>query len=203
MNTIEIWDTIPLNKYITLLGEMGYKLKNVKNPNIPLIKRKKAIYELINEKIDELDDDDDKKDNFKNKFEELFKPKVKAEKVKNNLKVEKDLSRFNNGEVVLIYTKYYIDDKFYDVYVKCKIHKINKCSITLQKYKCNVDFDEYNKSYREQTFGKLYFNWTDELEQSKQNFINVKDVDKIMRTDWDLYDTYVKQTYYSIDFGDL
>jgi len=198
-----MWDTISLNKYITLLGDMGYKLKNVKNPNIPLAKRKKAIYELIIEKIDELDDDDDKKDDFKNKFEELFKPKVKAEKVKNDLKVEKDLSRFNVGEVVLIYTKYKVNDIEYDIYIKCKIHKINKCSVTLQKYKCNVDFNEYHKSYREQTFGKLYFNWTDELEQSKQNFINVKDVDKIMRTDWDLYDTYVKQTYYSIDFGNL
>lgn len=198
-----MWDTISLNKYITLLGEMGYKLKNVKNPNIPLAKRKKAIYELIIEKIDELDELDDKKDDFKNKFEELFKPKVKAEKVKNDLKVEKDLSRFNIGEIVLVETKHKVNDIEYDIYVKCKIYKINKCSITLQKYKCNVDFNEYHKNYREQTFGKLYFNWTDELEQSKQNFINVKDIDKIMKTDWDLYDTYVKQTYYSIDFGNL
>jgi hypothetical protein len=203
MNTIEMWDTISLNKYITLLGEMGYKLKNVKNPYIPLAKRKKAIYELIIEKIDELDELDDKKDDFKNKFEELFKPKVKAKKVKNDLKVEKDLSRFNIGEIVLVETKHKVNDIEYDIYVKCKIYKINKCSITLQKYKCNVDFNEYHKNYREQTFGKLYFNWTDELEQSKQNFINVKDIDKIMKTDWDLYDTYVKQTYYSIDFGNL
>lgn len=198
-----MWDTISLNKYITLLGEMGYKLKNVKNPYIPLAKRKKAIYELIIEKIDELDELDDKKDDFKNKFEELFKPKVKAKKVKNDLKVEKDLSRFNIGEIVLVETKHKVNDIEYDIYVKCKIYKINKCSITLQKYKCNVDFNEYHKNYREQTFGKLYFNWTDELEQSKQNFINVKDIDKIMKTDWDLYDTYVKQTYYSIDFGNL
>ena len=198
-----MWDTISLNKYITLLGEMGYKLKNVKNPNISLAKRKKAIYELIIEKIDELDELDDKKDDFKNKFEELFKPKVKAKKVKNDLKVEKDLSRFNIGEIVLVETKHKVNDIEYDIYVKCKIYKINKCSITLQKYKCNVDFNEYHKNYREQTFTKLYFNWTDELEQSKQNFINVKDIDKIMKTDWDLYDTYVKQTYYSIDFGNL
>ena len=206
------YDKISLTQYIDFLGDMGYRLKNIKNSNIELTKRKKAIYETICEKIEKLDPDE--KTDIKNKFDELFEPKQKQKqkqikKVKNDSDSdtdsdeEDDLSDFNVGEVVLVYNKYYAKKYSYNIFVKCRVHKINKCSITLQKYKCNVDFTDYDKGFSERTFGKLYFNWTDELEEAtKENFINIKDLRKIKRAGWSLYENYIEQSKYSTYFGD-
>jgi len=192
---------ISINQYVNLLAEFNKKLVNIKNNHIPIETRKRKAFELLLKEVIKLDGDE--LETWKDRLENIFNPKVKAEKVKNDLRVEKDLSDFKLGEIVLIYTKYKVDSIDYDIYVKCKIDKINKCSIRLQKYKCDLNFDDYNNGIREQTFGKLYFNWTDELEtdKSKQNFINIKNVDKICRSDWDLYNSYIKQTYHITDFG--
>jgi DNA-binding transcriptional MerR regulator len=205
-----IYDKLSLTQYIDFLGDMGYRLKNIKNSNISLTERKKAIYETICEKIEKLDSD--KKTDLKNKFDELFEVKPKQKQIKkvesdsdsdSDSEEENDLSSFTVGEVVLVYNKYHVKERSYNIYVKCKVHKINKCSVTLQKYKCNVDFTDFDKGFREQTFGKLYFNWTDELEEAtKQNFINIRDLSKIKREGWSVYKNYVKQQYHSSYFGD-
>jgi hypothetical protein len=185
---------LSINQYIELLAEFNKKLTNIKNNHIPIETRKHKAFDFLLKQVVKLEGDE--LELWKDKLENLFNPK-KSNKVE---KVNNDLSKFNIGEDVLIYTKYKIDeeDYSYETYVKCKIHKINKCSITLQKYKCNADFSSYNRAAREQTFGRLYFNWTNELQQNK---IVIKDVSKILRSDWDLYDTFIKQSDYFVDFG--
>ena len=185
---------LSINQYIELLAEFNKKLTNIKNNHIPIETRKHKAFDFLLKQVVKLDGDE--LELWKDKLENLFNPKKsnKEEKVNN------DLSKFNIGEDVLIHTKYKIEeeDYTYETYVKCKIHKINKCSITLQKYKCNADFSDYNRGARLQTFGRIYFNWTNELLQDK---ILIKNVSQIYRSDWDLYDTYIKQSNYVIDFG--
>ena len=185
---------LSINQYIELLAEFNKKLTNIKNNHIPIETRKHKAFDFLLKQVVKLDGDE--LELWKDKLENLFNPK-KSNKVE---KVNNDLSKFNIGEDVLIHTKYKIEeeDYTYETYVKCKIHKINKCSITLQKYKCNADFSDYNRGARLQTFGRIYFNWTNELLQDK---ILIKNVSQIYRSDWDLYDTYIKQSNYVIDFG--
>ena len=84
--------------------------------------------------------------------------------------------------------------------VKCKIVKLNKCSITLQKYQSEIDISDDKRALQEQTLGKLYFVWTDNLLTEK---VVVKDLTKIMRKIDDplLYDDYIKRYEYGVDFG--
>ena len=185
---------LSINQYIELIAQFDRKLTNIKNNRIPIETRKNEAFDFLIILIIRLEGEELQA--WNDKLENLFNPK-KSNKVE---KVNNDLSKFNIGEDVLIRTKYKIEeqDYSYETYVKCKIHKINKCSITLQKYKCNADLSDYNRGARLQTFGRIYFNWTNELLQDK---IVIKDVSKIYRSDWDLYDTYIKQTDYVVDFG--
>ena len=135
---------------------------------------------------------------WKDKLENVFNPK-KAEKVKNDLKVEADFTGYEIGEDVIYYTKYKVEDKEYKVQVKCMIKKINKCSITLAKYKCNMDFTDADTALKEQTYGNIIFEWTNEL-RDKDNVV-VKDVKQLIRSDDILYQDKIKATYVRVDFG--
>ena len=79
------------------------------------------------------------------------------------------------------------------------IKKINKCSITLAKYKCNIDFTDTIRALKEQTHGDIKFEWTDEL-RDKDNVV-VKVVKNLIRSDDILYKHYIKTTNYSVDYG--
>ena len=78
--------------------------------------------------------------------------------------------------------------------------KLNKSSITLQKYESDIDFTDGKRALREQTHGRVYFNWTDKLLKEK---VVVKNLKNIMREVDEpiLYKHYIKQTDYDVDFG--
>tara|TARA_Y100000389_G_C17306244_1_gene435577 strand:+ start:256 stop:861 length:606 start_codon:yes stop_codon:yes gene_type:complete len=183
-------------QYINLLAEFNKRLVNIKNNNIPIETRKKKAFELVLKEAVKLDGEELQR--WKDKLENVFNPK-KAEKVKNDLKVEADLTGYEIGEDVIYYTKYSIGDNEYKVDVKCMIKKINKCSITLAKYKCNMDFTDDKRALKEQTHGKIKFEWTDEL-RDKDNVV-IKDVKQIVRSDDILYKDKIKATYYRVDYG--
>ena len=185
-----------INQYINLLAEFNKRLVNIKNNHIPIDTRKKKAFELILKEVVKLDGEELQK--WKDKLENVFNPK-KAEKVKNDLKVEVDFTGYEINEDVIYYTKYNVGNKEYKVYVKCMIKKINKYSITLQKYKCNIDYDDDNRALKEQTHGVIKFEWTDEL-RDKDNVV-VKDVKHIIRSDDILYKDKIKATYVSVDYG--
>ena len=182
-----------INMYVNLLADLNKRLANIKNSNIPIETRKKKAFEFILKEVNKLDDEELQK--WKDILENVFNPK-KAEKVK----VEADFTGYEIGEDVIYYTKYKVGDTEYKIAVKCMIKKINKCSITLAKYNCNMDFTDANRALREQTHGKIKFEWTDEL-RDKDNVV-VKDVKQIIRRDDILYQDMIKATYYSVDCGD-
>ena len=182
-----------INMYVNLLADLNKRLANIKNSNIPIETRKKKAFEFILKEVNKLDDEELQK--WKDILENVFNPK-KVEKVK----VEADFTGYEIGEDVIYYTKYKVGDTEYKIAVKCMIKKINKCSITLAKYNCNMDFTDANRALREQTHGKIKFEWTDEL-RDKDNVV-VKDVKQIIRRDDILYQDMIKATYYSVDCGD-
>ena len=182
-----------INMYVNLLADLNKRLANIKNSNIPIETRKKKAFELILKEVNKLDGEELQK--WKDILENVFNPK-KAEKVK----VEADFTGYEIGEDVIYYTKYKVGDTEYKIAVKCMIKKINKCSITLAKYNCNMDLTDANRALREQTHGKIKFEWTDEL-RDKDNVV-VKDVKQIIRRDDILYQDMIKATYYSVDCGD-
>ena len=166
-----------INQYINLLAELNKRLVNIKNNHIPIETRKKKAFELVLKEVVKLDGEELQK--WKDKLENVFNPK-KAEKVKNDLKVEADFTGYEIGEDVIYYTKYKVGDNEYKVQVKCMIKKINKCSITLQKYKCNMDFTDANTALKEQTYGNIKFEWTNEL-RDKDNVV-VRDIKPVSYT---------------------
>ena len=182
-----------INMYVNLLADLNKRLANIKNSNIPIETRKKKAFEFILKEVNKLDDEELQK--WKDILENVFNPK-KVEKVK----VEADFTGYEIGEDVIYYTKYKVGDTEYKIAVKCMIKKINKCSITLAKYNCNMDFTDANRALREQTHGKIKFEWTDEL-RDKDNVV-VKDVKQIIRRDDILYQDMIKATYYSVDCSD-
>lgn len=185
-----------INQYVNLLAEFNKRLVNIKNNKIPIETRKKKAFELLLKEVVRLDGEELQR--WKDKLENVFNPK-KAEKVKNDLKVEADFTGYEIGEDVIYYTKYSVGDREYKVEVKCMIKKINKCSITLAKYNCNMDFTDANTALKEQIHGKIKFEWTDEL-RDKDNVV-VKDVKQIVRSDDILYQDKIKATYYYVDYG--
>ena len=185
-----------INQYVNLLAEFNKRLVNIKNNHIAIETRKKKAFELVLKEVVKLDGEELQK--WKDKLENVFNPK-KAEKVKNDLKVEADFTDYEINEDVIYYTKYKVGDNEYKVQVKCMIKKINKCSITLQKYKCNMDFTDDKRALMEQTHGAIKFEWTNEL-CDKDNVV-VKDVKQIIRSDDILYQDMIKATYYSVDYG--
>ena len=185
-----------INQYVNLLAEFNKRLVNIKNNHIAIETRKKKAFELVLKEVVKLDGEELQK--WKDKLENVFNPK-KAEKVKNDLKVEADFTDYEINEDVIYYTKYKVGDKEYKVQVKCMIKKINKCSITLQKYKCNMDFTDDKRALMEQTHGAIKFEWTNEL-RDKDNVV-VRDVKQIVRSDDILYQDKIKATYYSVDYG--
>ena len=185
-----------INMYVNLLADLNKRLANIKNSNIPIETRKKKAFEFILKEVNKLDDEELQK--WKDKMQSVFNPQ-KAEKVE-KVKNEADFTGYEIGEDVIYYTKYKVGDTEYKIAVKCMIKKINKCSITLAKYNCNMDFTDANRALREQTHGKIKFEWTDEL-RDKDNVV-VKDVKQIIRRDDILYQDMIKATYYSVDCGD-
>ena len=185
-----------INQYVNLLAEFNKRLVNIKNNHIAIETRKKKAFELVLKEVVKLDGEELQK--WKDKLENVFNPK-KAEKVKNDLKVEADFTDYKINEDVIYYTKYKVGDNEYKVQVKCMIKKINKCSITLQKYKCNMDFTDDKRALMEQTHGAIKFEWTNEL-RDKDNVV-VRDVKQIVRSDDILYQDKIKATYYSVDYG--
>ena len=185
-----------INQYVNLLAEFNKRLVNIKNNHIAIETRKKKAFELVLKEVVKLDGEELQK--WKDKLENVFNPK-KAEKVKNDLKVEADFTDYEINEDVIYYTKYKVGDKEYKVQVKCMIKKINKCSITLQKYKCNMDFTDDKRALMEQTHGAIKFEWTNEL-RDKDNVV-VRDVKQIVRSDDILYQDKIKATYYRVDYG--
>ena len=185
-----------INMYVNLLADLNKRLTNIKNSNIPIETRKKKAFELILKEVNKLDGEELQR--WKDKLESVFNPQ-KAEKVE-KVENEADFTGYEIGEDVIYYTKYNVGDREYKVDVKCRIKKINKCSITLAKYKCNVDFTDERRALREQTLGKINFEWTDELRD--KDIVIVKNVKQIKRKDYILYEDMIKSTYYCVDYGD-
>lgn len=185
-----------IDQYVNLLAKFNKKLVNIKNTHIPIETRKSKAFEIILKEMSKLDGEELQR--WKNKLENVFNPK-KAEKVKNDLKVEIDLTGYKIGEDVIYYTKYKVGDREYKVQVKCMIKKINKCSITLAKYKCNMDFTDGDRALREQTHGAIKFEWTNELRD--KDSVVVRNVEQLIRSDNSLYQDKIKETYYGVDYG--
>ena len=190
-------DDLTINQYISLLAELNVRLTNIKSNKILLEKRKKKAFEVLSEKIKALEGEELEK--WKDKVENVFNPK-KVKKEQNQV----DFSDYKVGEIVFYYTNYkYKSGERMDVKrikVKCMIKKINKCSITLAKYNCDIDFSEFELAFRTQGFGRIKFKWTDELRHN--DIAVVKNVSKLIRRGDDMFEIYSEQSESElVDFG--
>ena len=120
--------------------------------------------------------------------------------VTKEVKEDKDLSDYKVGEVVIYYTKYQVNGRDTNINVKCKIVKINKQSLTLQHYDCDIDESDVNRALREQTYGVRIFKWHSWHSPINKKCV-CKNVEKLIRKGDCLYNDYVKQTTTSVDFG--
>ena len=190
-------DDLTINQYISLLAELNVRLTNIKSNKILLEKRKKKAFEVLSEKIKALEGEELEK--WKDKVENVFNPK-KVKKEQNQV----DFSDYKVGEIVFYYTNYkYKSGERMDVKrikVKCMIKKINKCSITLAKYNCDIDFSEFEVAFSTQGFGRIKFKWTDELRHN--DIAVVKNVSKLIRRGDDMFEIYSEQSESElVDFG--
>jgi len=195
----DIINKITIKQYIDLLAEMNLKLVNIKNNQIPIQDRKSKAYHLLITEIAKLDGAG--LETCQKKLETKINEN-RPKKVTNNLLAHVDSNSFKIGEIVVYFTKYRVGDTDYKIYVKCKVKKINKCSVVLTKYSCDIDFTDVKKAIQEQTIGKLKFIWTDTLRDN--DVVLVKKTTDIIRrgsSENYLYENYINETHYRIDFN--
>jgi len=191
-----------INQYINLLKEFGLRLTNLKSHKIMLETRKTKAFEVLSEKIKELEGEEQVQ-KWKDKLENVFPKK--------NTHTQAEFIGYNVGDVVICFTdysqivkdgyKYYMSDYFDDIYVKCKIQKINKDSITLVKYKCVIDYSDHFNAMRNKTVGEIKLEWTTLGKQTE----DVKDLSKITRKcdDLEKYKRYCKGCSYRVDHRNI
>ena len=203
MDSVQATFKPPLKQYIELLARLNIQITDIKNSKISLDRKKLLACDTLLEAVAKLDRDDDELiDEWDDILENLFYPKKQPKKEKEPM----NFDGYNIGDDVIYYTNYtnykivWWGAAKHEMNVKCRIVKLNKCSITLQKYESDVDFTDGKRAFQEQTHGKIYFNWTDKLSKEK---VVVKNFTKIMREVDEpiLYKHYMKQTDYLVDFG--
>ena len=203
MDSVQATFKPPLKQYIELLARLNIQITDIKNSKISLDRKKLLACDTLLEAVAKLDRDDDELiDEWDDILENLFYPKKQPKKEKEPM----NFDGYNIGDDVIYYTNYtnykivWWGAAKHEMNVKCRIVKINKCSITLQKYESDVDFTDGKRAFQEQTHGKIYFNWADKLLTEK---VVVKNFTKIMREVDEpiLYKHYMKQTDYLVDFG--
>ena len=203
MDSVQATFKPPLKQYIELLARLNIQITDIKNSKISLDRKKLLACDTLLEAVAKLDRDDDELiDEWDDILENLFYPKKQPKKEKEPM----NFDGYNIGDDVIYYTNYtnykivWWGAAKHEMNVKCRIVKLNKCSITLQKYESDVDFTDGKRAFQEQTHGKIYFNWTDKLLKEK---VVVKNFTKIMREVDEpiLYKHYMKQTDYLVDFG--
>ena len=203
MDSVQATFKPPLKQYIELLARLNIQITDIKNSKISLDRKKLLACDTLLEAVAKLDRDDDELiDEWDDILENLFYPKKQPKKEKEPM----NFDGYNIGDDVIYYTNYtnykivWWGAAKHEMNVKCRIVKINKCSITLQKYESDVDFTDGKRAFQEQTHGKIYFNWTDKLLKEK---VVVKNLKNIMREVDEpiLYKHYMKQTDYLVDFG--
>lgn len=191
-----------IKQYISLLAEFKVRLTNINSSTISLQTRKAKAFQVLYDKVSPLEGEELQK--WKDKLEIVFKQKkTKAKKTEQD---QVDLSDYKVGEDVIYYTNYRYKngdrtDLENKIPVKCMIKKINKCSITLAKYDCEIDDSEVDEAFRTQGVGRIKFKWTNDL---RPNDISVvRKVSEITRRcDCEGYfQSQCKESHYSIDFG--
>jgi len=190
-----------INEYINLFDEFGIRLTNIKCHKIMLETRKNKAFEVLSKKIKGLEGEE-QVEKWKIKLENVFNPPKKSQ-------TEIDFTGYNVGDDVICYTSYkaerfvtYNTDEYCynNMYVKCKIQKINKNSITLVKYNSKIDFGGARYALAKQTYGYIKFKWTT---VGKQKVI-VKNLSRITRKCDDLnrYQEYCEESSYFVDYAD-
>ena len=202
MDSVQATFKPPLKQYIELLARLNIQITDIKNSKISLDRKKLLACDTLLEAVAKLDRDDDELiDEWDDILENLFYPKKQPKKEKEPM----NFDGYNIGDDVIYYTNYtnykivWWGAAKHEMNVKCRIVKLNKCSITLQKYESEIDISDDKRALREQTLGKLYIAWTDNLLTEK---VVVKDLTKIMRKIDDplLYDDYIKRYEYGVDY---
>jgi len=191
-----------INVYIELLARLNKQITNIKNSKISLETRKKKSFEILLKAILKLEGDELQE--WIDILENTFNPKEQEKEPKKE-KEPMNFDGYNIGDDVIYYTNYKVvgwsdEPREWTINVKCRIVKLNKSSITLQKYESDIDFTNGKRALREQTHGRIYFNWTDKLLKEK---VVVKNLKNIMRKIDEplIYDDYIKQTDYYMDFN--
>jgi hypothetical protein len=184
-----------IKQYINLLAEFKVRLTNMNSNKIMLNIRKAKAFEVLFKEVSKLEGEELQK--WKDKLEIVFKQqKIKAKKTEQD---QVDFSGYNVGEDVIYHT--YPITNYPRIPVKCMIKKINKCSITLAKYNCDIDNSELDEAKKTQGVGRIKFKWTNEVRLN--DIVIVRNVSNITRRcdDEVLFQSYSKESHYTIDFG--
>jgi hypothetical protein len=188
-----------INQYINLLAEFNIRLTNMNSNKIMLQTRKTNAFEALSQEVSKLEGEELQK--WKDKLEIVFKPdKAKAKKAE-------QLQGYNEGEDVIYYTNYrhkygeWGEMVSHEIPVKCMIIKINKSSITLAKFNCEIDYSEIDEAIRRQGAGRIKFKWTDSI-RLYDTVVVRKLSDITRRCDNERYfQSHCKESHYYVDYG--
>lgn len=187
---------LSISSYVALLASLKRRLTNIKSSRIPLDYRKKYAFDTIMKYVSEKTGEDLQmwKDKLDIAFGIVKPPVIKT------VKPAVDLSAFKVGDIVFAYTQFkkQQEGSNYSIYVKCKITKINKCSLTLTKYDYTYDESEVYEALQNQSFCKVYYIWKDTLTNEK---LNIRKTDNLIVKGQDLYDIFMDKCDYNFDFG--
>ena len=115
-----------------------------------------------------------------------------------------NFSGLNIGDDVL-YRAYYRPHGYsklhtYYIDIKCRIMKINKWSMILEQYDCEIDMTDIELAIKEKRFGKMYFNWTNQLLGERLTIKTEPHSKHRMCPIEDWYELYLSQSISLIDF---
>ena len=192
-----------INQYINLLAEFNIRLTNMNSNKIMLQTRKTNAFEALSQEVSKLEGEELQK--WKDKLEIVFKPeKAKAKKAE---QLQVDLSGYHEGEDVIYFTNYrhkygeWGEMVSHEIPVKCMITKINKSSITLSKFNCEIDDSEIDEAIRRQGEGRIKFKWTDSIRL--YDTVVVRKLSDITRRcdDEEYFQSHCKESHYYEDYG--
>jgi len=117
-----------------------------------------------------------------------------------------NFSGLNIGDDVLYRTHYrprgFSQLHTYWIDIKCRIIKINKWSMIIEQYDCEIDMTDIELAIEEKRVGEMYFNWTDKLLGERLTIKSRPNARHRLCPIEEWYELYLNQSISLVDFNE-